>query len=53
MIKYANRIYLTQVKKRFDCDTFFPDYSNFKKVVSSEEDSDEGLDFTYKILEKD
>jgi len=53
MIKYANRIYLTQVKKIFDCDTFFPDYSNFKKVVLSEEDSDEGLDFTYKILERD
>lgn len=52
MIQYTNRLYLTIVKSQFDCDTFFPDYSDFKKVISSEEDSDEGIDFTLKILEK-
>jgi dihydrofolate reductase len=52
MVKYADRLYLTIVKGKFDCDTFFPDYSEFKKEVFSEEDSDEGHDFTFKILEK-
>ncbi len=46
----TNRIYLTQVKGNFDCDTFFPDYSDFKKVILSENGSDGGFDFTFKIL---
>ncbi len=52
MIGYVDRLYLTIVKGSFNCDTFFPDYSAFKNVISSEEDSDEGISFTYKILEK-
>ncbi len=48
----ASRLYLTRVKGSFDCDTFFPDYLGFKKVISSEKDSDEGIDFTYKVLER-
>lgn len=51
-IEFAERLYLTIVKGKFDCDTFFSDYSDFKKVISSENDSDEGIDFTFKILEK-
>ncbi len=51
-LPFTDRLYLTQVKGNFDCDTFFPDYSDFKKVVHSEQDSDEGHGFTYKILEK-
>jgi dihydrofolate reductase len=52
MIEFADRLYLTIVKGKFNCDTFFPDYSDFKKVISSEVDSDEGFTFTEKILEK-
>jgi dihydrofolate reductase len=52
LIKYTDKLYLTVVKGNFDCDTFFPDYSDFKNEVHSEMDSDEGLDFTFKILEK-
>ena len=51
-IEFADRLYLTIVKGKFDCDTFFPDYSDFKKIISSENDSDEGIDFTFKIYEK-
>jgi dihydrofolate reductase len=51
-LKFTNRLYLTMVKGKFDCDTFFPDYSDFKKVVSEESDSDEGYNFTTKVLER-
>ncbi len=51
-MKYADKVYLTTVKGDFNCDTFFPDYSDFKKVIFSEIDSDEGIDFVYKILKK-
>jgi dihydrofolate reductase len=52
LIKFADRLYLTIVKGKFDCDTFFPDYSDFKKEISSEVDSDNGIGFTFKILER-
>jgi len=51
-MEFADRLYLTVVKGKFDCDTFFPDYSNFNKVISSEDDSDEGVDFVFKVLER-
>lgn len=52
MLEHADRLYLTIVRGKFDCDTFFPDYSDFKKVISSAEDSDEGFTFTFKVLER-
>ena len=36
-IKKADKLYLTLVKGDFNCDTFFPDYSDFKKVISKKE----------------
>lgn len=51
-LPYVKRLYVTQIKGKFDCDALFPDYSEFKKVVFSEENSDNGFDFTFKILEK-
>lgn len=51
-IEFTDRLYLTIVKRKFDCDSFFPDYSNFYKEISSEEDSDEGYDFIFKVLER-
>ena len=52
MLEYTDRLYLTIVKGKFDCDTFFPDYSDFKKVISEEIAFDEGFSFTCKVLEK-
>jgi dihydrofolate reductase len=52
MLENADRLYLTIVNGSFDCDTFFPEYPDFKKVISEESDSDEGYDFTYRVLEK-
>ena len=45
----ANKLYLTIVKGDYNCDTFFPDYSEFKKVISEESKESEG--YKYKFLE--
>lgn len=48
-----DKIYLTVVKGDFAADTFFPDYSDFKKVVyESEEKEDKGLKYKFIDLEK-
>ena len=52
MIKLANKLYLTIVKGDFDCDTFFPGYSDFKNVISSKREKNETNEFEFKILER-
>ena len=48
-IGFADKLYLTIVDASFDADTFFPDYSGFKKIIS-EESHDNG-EYKYKFLE--
>ena len=48
-ILYADKLYLTIVKGTFDADTFFPDYSRFSKIISSETKTDGK--YTYTFLE--
>lgn len=49
----TDRLYLTVVEGDFDADTFFPDYSQFKKVISQEDHvSAEGLKFKFLDLER-
>jgi len=49
-IKYADKLYLTLVEKEYpDADTFFPDYSQFKKVVSEEKHKDNI--YSYRFIE--
>ncbi|MBI2019439.1 dihydrofolate reductase [Candidatus Daviesbacteria bacterium] len=49
----TDKIYLTLVKGDFGADTFFPDYSDFKKVVyQSEEKESIGLKYKFIDLEK-
>jgi len=45
----VDKLYLTIVEGDFGADTFFPDYSDFKKVVFEEEG--EGGRYKYKFLE--
>ncbi len=46
----ADKLYLTVIDKEVEGDTFFPDYSDFKKVVwQSEEQQSDG--FRYRFLE--
>jgi len=51
-IKYAEKLYLTLVEGDYEADTFFPDYSEFKKVVYKEDRESDGLKFTFLELEK-
>ena len=48
VINKADKLYLTVVEGNPDADTFFPDYSDFKKVVFEENHESDGL--TYKFL---
>lgn len=51
-IGLANRLYLTVVKGEFAGDKFFPDYSDFTKVVGKEERDDGKHQFTFLNLER-
>jgi dihydrofolate reductase len=48
-IGLADKLYLTVVEGNFEADTFFPDYSEFKKIVFEKEGSDGN--YKYKFLE--
>nr|AIA18089.1 Dihydrofolate reductase [uncultured bacterium] len=48
----VDRIYLTVVKGDYHADTFFPDYSEFTKVIEKEERDAEGFNYTFLTLEK-
>lgn len=51
-IGLADKLYLTIVEGEFDADTFFPDYSQFKKVVSEEKRESGGFKYTFLELER-
>ncbi len=51
-MKVADKLYLTIVQGNPEADTFFPDYSDFTKVVLEEDHEYEGLKFRYLDLEK-
>ncbi len=54
-MKLADRLYLTVIDAEADGDTFFPEYSEFTKVISSEEmPATEKFPYKYKfvVLEK-
>lgn len=51
-IKFTGRLYLTLVKKESEADTFFPDYAIFNKEIFREENNQDGLEYTFLVLEK-
>ena len=52
-IKFADKLYLTLVDKEYsDADAFFPDYSEFKKVISEENHSSGEFQFKFIEIEK-
>ncbi|MCU0660209.1 MAG: dihydrofolate reductase [Candidatus Pacebacteria bacterium] len=53
-INIADRLYLTIIDDHKEADVFFPDYSDFKKVISEEKLIDEktGVPYSYVVLEK-
>jgi len=51
-IKYADKLYLTIVKGNFEADTYFPDYSEFKKIIFQKESHDKHYGYTFLELER-
>ncbi len=51
-IKLADKLYLTLIEQSFEADTYFPDYSVFKKVIKKEKGQASGYRYTYLELEK-
>jgi dihydrofolate reductase len=51
-ISKADRLYLTLVEGDFNADTFFPDYSQFTKVISQEDRDENGFKYKFLTLEK-
>ncbi|MBI3366106.1 dihydrofolate reductase [Candidatus Roizmanbacteria bacterium] len=51
-LPYTDMLYLTIVDASAEADTFFPDYSTFKKVVHKEKRETDGYKFTFLDLEK-
>lgn len=49
---HADKLYLTIVEGNPDADTFFPDYSDFKKVIFEEEHQSDGLKYKFLDLER-
>jgi len=48
-LPFTDKLYLTIVEGDYNCDTFFPDYSAFKKIIHEESKESEG--YKYKFLE--
>ena len=48
----VDRLYLTVVKGDYGADTFFPDYSEFTKIIKKEERNADGYQYTFLELEK-
>ena len=51
-IKLADKLYLTVVEGKFDADTFFPSYSDFKNVIYKREGSNNQYKYTFLELSK-
>lgn len=51
-IEKADKLYLTIVEGNPDADTYFPDYSDFKKVTLEEEHESDGLKYKFLDLER-
>jgi dihydrofolate reductase len=50
--KIVDKLYLTIAEGEYGADTFFPDYSDFKKVVLEETGESEGYKYKFLELEK-
>lgn len=51
-IHLADRLYLTIVDKEVDADAYFPDYSDFKKIILDEDHEWNGLKYKFITFER-
>ena len=51
-IDLIDRIYLTILTGDYNADTFFPDYSQFSKIIEKESHEQDGFSFNYITLDR-
>ena len=51
-LPHTEKLYITEVDDAPEADTFFPDYSEFSKIISEETHETDDFSFTFKELEK-
>ncbi|MDA8611434.1 dihydrofolate reductase [Candidatus Pacebacteria bacterium] len=51
-LPFVDRLYLTLVDGKFEGDAFFPDYSEFKKEISSRDSEEGSFRYRFVVLEK-
>ena len=52
-LQFADKLYLTRINSEAPlADAFFPDYSDFKKVLFEEKHNDDGLEYEFLELER-
>lgn len=51
-ITFADRLYLTLIDAEPEADTFFPDFSDFKTLISEETGCYQDINYKYIILER-
>jgi dihydrofolate reductase len=51
-IKFADKLYLTLVEGDYEADTYFPDYSKFKKAIFEEKHESGGYKYRFLELER-
>jgi dihydrofolate reductase len=50
-LPFCNKLYITQVNKDFEADTFFPiDFSEWKLIEREDHEEDDSTDFSYSFL---
>lgn len=52
LLPFTDKLYLTIVKGTYDADTFFPDYSEFKTIISERKSSDEMFKYIFLEIER-
>ena len=51
-LPFTDRLYLTLIEGEKEADVFFPDYSEFTKVISHDKHESEGLVYEFVTLER-
>jgi dihydrofolate reductase len=51
-LSFTDRLYLTIVDETVDGDIFFPDFSDFRTILSEEEQTENGVNFKFIDLER-
>lgn len=46
-IKYADKLYLTVVKGKYEADVFFPEYPEFKKIIYKKDVKDDHYQYSF------